>query len=222
MEKKFICMANSYKNGGRCLAGIEIEQNGSTFSVVRNSDGTPKWLRPIMNNGDNGLPESLVGNFIVLDIIQIDVTSFSPNGSHSENVHFSSIRKIGRIGCNENNLACLCDTKHTVIFFNRGKAVPGEVFEGGNYSLMLIKPENPYIQVQYDDYGHEKYRIQFTHNGNQYDFPLTDPDYINLLQNGVKSSGTRVTGDLYFALSLGVGFNDWHYKLVAGVIDLAA
>ena len=222
MEKKFICMGNSYKNGGRCLAGIEIEQNGSSVSVVRNSDGTPKWIRPVMSNGDHGLPEHLVGSFSVLDIIQVNVSSNSPVGSHSENVLFSSIRKVGRLGLDEKNLVPLCDNSHSVIFFNRGKAVPGEVFENGDYSLMFIKPENPMIQVQYDDYGHEKYRIQFSYKGNLYDFPLTDPEYINLLQNGTRPSGLRATGDLYFTLSLGVCFNDWHYKLVAGVIDLAA
>lgn len=222
MEKKFICMGNSYKNGGRCLAGIEIEQNGSSVNIVRNSDGTPKWIRPVMSNGDHGLPECLVGSFTVLDIIEVNVSSNSPVGSHSENVHFSSMKKIGKLGLRESNLVHLCDTKHSVIFFNRGKAVPGEVFENGDYSLMFIKPENPEIQVQYDDYGHEKYRIHFSHNGNQYDFPLTDPDYINLLQNGLRPCGTRKTGELYFTLSLGVCFNDWHYKLVAGVIDLAA
>lgn len=222
MEKKFICMGNSYKNGGRCLAGIEIKQNGSLVSIVRNSDGTPKWIRPVMSNGDHGLPECLVGSITVLDIIQVNVLSNSPIGSHSENVQFSSIKKVGRLSLNVNNLVPLCDTTHSVIFFNRGKAVPGEVFESGNYSLMFIKPDSPEIEVQYDDYGHEKYRIHFSYKGVQYDFPLTDPNYIRLLQNGLRPSGSRTTGELFFTLSLGVCFNDWHYKLVAGVIDLAA
>ena len=78
------------------------------------------------------------------------------------------------------------------------------------------------ITMQYDDYGHEKYRIQFSYNGTQYDFPLTDTRYIHALRSRIKNCGQRNTGDLYLTLSLGVNHYDWHYKLVAGVIDLAA
>lgn len=222
MEKKFICMGNSYKNGGRCLAGIEIEQHGSAISVVRNYDGSPKWIRPVRSNGDHGLPEHLVGSFSVFDIIQVDIINHSPVGSHSENVQFRSIERVGRMELTEDSLTSLCDTSHPVIFFNRGKAVPEDIFDNGDYSLMFIKPENPIIQVQVNDYGYEKYRILFSHRGIQYDFPLTDPDYIKLLQNRIRPCGSRNTGELYFTLSLGVSFNDWHFKLVAGVIDLAA
>ena len=175
-----------------------------------------------MSNGDNGLPEYLVGSFNLLDILVVDVTDAVPTGAHCENVHFNSIRKVGRLGQNSQNLTPLCDTWHSLIFGNRGKAVPNEVFENGNYSLMFIMPESPVIIMQYDDYGHEKFRIQFSYNGTQYDFPLTDTRYINALRSRTKNCGQRNTGDLYLTLSLGVNHYDWHYKLVAGVIDLAA
>ena len=222
MEKQIICMGNSYKNGGRCLAGIEIQNTASGVSIVKNNFGLPKWIRPVMANGDNGLPEYMVGSFTMLDILSVDVTDTVPTGAHCENVHFSSIRKIGRWGQNTQNLNSLCDTGHTLIFGNRGKAVPNEVFENGDYSLMFIKPESPLITMQYDDYGHEKYRIQFIYKGTQYDFPLTDTRYINELRSRTKTCGGRSTGDLYLTLSLGVNHYNWHYKLVAGVIDLAS
>lgn len=222
MEKQIICMGNSYKNGGRCLAGIEIQNTASGVSIVRNQYGLPNWIRPVMSNGDNGLPEYLVGSFAMLDILAVDVTDAVPTGAHCENVHFNSIRKVGRLGQNSQNLNPLCDTWHSLIFGNRGKAVPNEVFENGSYSLMFIMPESPVITMQYDDYGHEKYRIQFSYNGTQYDFPLTDTRYINALRSRTKNCGQRNTGDLYLTLSLGVNHYDWHYKLVAGVIDLAA
>ena len=222
MEKQIICMGNSYKNGGRCLAGIEIQNTASGVSIVRNRYGLPNWIRPVMSNGDNGLPEYLVGSFTMLDILVVDVTDAVPTGAHCENVHFNTIRKVGRLGQNSQNLNSLCDTWHSLIFGNRGKAVPNEVFENGDYSLMFIMPENPIINMQLDDYGHEKYRIQFLYNGTQYDFPLTDTRYINELRSRNKSCGGRNTGDLYLTLSLGVNHYDWHYKLVAGVIDLAS
>jgi hypothetical protein len=222
MEKQIICMGNSYKNGGRCLAGIEIENTASGVSIVRNQFGLPNWIRPVISNGDNGLPEYLVGSFTMLDILSVDVTDAVPTGAHCENIHFNSIRKIGRLGQNRQNLNSLCDTWHSLIFGNRGKAVPNEVFENGDYSLMFIMPDSPIINMQLDDCGHEKYRIQFVYNGTQYDFPLTDTRYINELRSRNKSCGGRNTGDLYLTLSLGVNHYDWHYKLVAGVIDLAS
>lgn len=222
MEKQIICMGNSYKNGGRCLAGIEIQNTSSGVSIVRNCFGLPNWIRPVMSNGDKGLPEYLVSSFTMLDILAVDVTDAVPIGAHCENVHFNSIRKVGRLGQNSQNLNPLCDTWHSLIFGNRGKAVPNEVFENGDYSLMFIMPENPIINMQSDEYGHEKYRIQFVYNGTRYDFPLTDTRYINELRSRTKNCGERNTGDLYLTLSLGVNHYDWHYKLVAGVIDLAS
>lgn len=215
-------MSNSYKNGGRCLAGIEIADTAAGITIVKNDIGLPKWIRPVLSNGDNGLPEQLVGSFTMLDILSIDVTEAVPQGAHSENMRFTSIKKIGRIGENSNNLNYLCDTKHALIFGNRGKAVPDEVFENGDYSLMFIKPEAPIITMQIDENGYEKYRFQFAYKGTQYDLPLTDVMYINALSTRSKSCGKKNTGDIYLTLSLGVNHYDWHYKLVAGVVDLAS
>ena len=33
-----ICMGNSYKNGGRCLAGIKVNRSANGYNVVRNYD----------------------------------------------------------------------------------------------------------------------------------------------------------------------------------------
>lgn len=215
MLKHIVCLANSYKNGGRCIAGIEIQKKDGRITIVKNIDGSPKWIRPIVGNGDDGVPESMVKQFSVLDILEIEITQQIPTGMHSENVIFTSIAKIGGIRCNKKNLSLLCDTTHPLIFGNRGKAVASEVFNKGGYSLMFIKPDNPVIQTQHDEYGHEKYRIQFTYRNNRYDLPLTDAKYMHMLQNhNVKG------GDLYFTLSLGVKYEDFHYKLIAGVIEL--
>ena len=53
-----------------------------------------------------------------------------------------------------------------MIFGNRGKAVHEEILCAGGYSLMFVKPENLFIEAQYDDYGQEEYRIQFSYKGN--------------------------------------------------------
>lgn len=215
-KKLIICMGNSYKNGGRCLAGIEVKKSSGGYNIVKNESGSPKWIRPVMKNDHNGIPESMVKAFGMLDVLEVDIANEVPIGAHSENVHFSSIYKVGHY---EGSLIHLCDEGHSLIFGNRGKAVSEDVFSTGGYSLMFVKPTDLFIETLYDDYGHEKYRIQFTYKGNRYDFPLTDPEYISLLQRGQRECGNR-NEELYLTLSLGINFNDWHYKLVAGVVEM--
>lgn len=221
MKKQIICMGNSYKNGGRCLAGIEVKRDfNGRLSVVENINGSPRWIRPVNGDGNCGLPEFLVGSYEIFDILEIDITGIVPTGAHSENVHFSSIRKVGRL--NRVNYSLLCDNNHNLLFGDRGNAITTDQFELCDYSLMFIKPENPIINTQINEYGHEKFRIVFTYNGVRYDLPLTDTDYIRLLQQNRRQRGERTTGELFFTVSLGVNFHDMHYKLIAGVIDLAA
>lgn len=214
-KKLIICMGNSYKNGGRCLAGIEVKKTNNGYSVVKDNAGSPKWIRPVMANDHHGIPESMVKAFGMLDVLEVNISNEVPVGAHSENVHFCNINKVGRYN---GSLLSLCDEGHSLIFGNRGKAVSEEVFSTGGYSLMFVKPTDLFIESQQNDYGHEKYRIQFTYMGNRYDFPLTDPEYISLLQRGQRECGNR-KDELYLTLSLGVNFNDWHYKLVAGVVE---
>ena len=168
-----------------------------------------------MANDHHGIPESMVKAFGMLDVLEVNISNEVPVGAHSENVHFCNINKVGRYN---GSLLSLCDEGHSLIFGNRGKAVSEEVFSTGGYSLMFVKPTDLFIESQQNDYGHEKYRIQFTYMGNRYDFPLTDPEYISLLQRGQRECGNR-KDELYLTLSLGVNFNDWHYKLVAGVVE---
>ena len=218
-KRSIICMGNSYKRGGRCLAGIEIEKTFGGYNVVTNSDGTPKWLRPVLEDDSVGIPERMVFSYRLFDILDVDVTGIAPTGAHSENVYFRNIEKVGHY---EGNLNSLCDNCHTLIFGNKGKAVPDHVFCEMGYSLMFIRPQDLYIETQLDEYGHEKYRMQFTYNGNRYDFPLTDPVYIDMLQRRKRLCGDRSSDDFYLTISLGLSFNEWHHKLVAGVVDMAS
>lgn len=45
MDTYFICLANSYKRGGRCIAGVEIDiDSNNHWKVKRNADGSPSML----------------------------------------------------------------------------------------------------------------------------------------------------------------------------------
>jgi len=47
MPTRLVCLSNSNKLGGRCLAGIELDNQNNPVIIY----GRPKWIRPICNTG---------------------------------------------------------------------------------------------------------------------------------------------------------------------------
>ena len=43
MDKLILCLANSYKHGGRCIAGIEVSLKEGRISIKKSSYGIPIW-----------------------------------------------------------------------------------------------------------------------------------------------------------------------------------
>src|ERR1039458_10354000 len=94
MPTKFICLANSYKEGGRCVAGTELDADNKPVML----NGAAKWIRPVCNNTPHGeIPGKLVESFQLLDIIELEVTAGQPQGYQSENFFFNekTIKKTG-------------------------------------------------------------------------------------------------------------------------------
>ncbi len=101
MPTRFVCLANSFKEGGRCLAGIELDNNNAPVII----NGHPKWIRPICNTPHGEVHTHLVVHLNILDIIEIDVTGYPEVRDYqSENALFreNSIRVLGRF--NSTNL----------------------------------------------------------------------------------------------------------------------
>jgi len=212
MKVKFVCLANSYKEHGRCVAGIEILND-----VIVTESNSPKWIRPISSNLHGEIETSLVSNLNLLDIIEIEVTKNLPNGYQSENVLFdlNSINKIGNFS--KENLSELCISKHNLIFGNRGKSVIEEKVNELNYSLdFIVVTEFEFYYKKYEDNPNLQLRIIFTHNQNQYDLPVTDPIFMEKYKQNQKLIENKT--EIYLVLSLGVIHKGWHYKLVAGIL----
>jgi hypothetical protein len=214
MPVRFVCLANSFKEGGRCLAGIEVDNNNNP----RIENGHPKWIRPICNTPHGEVPTHLVAHLNILDIIEIDITGYPKARDYqTENAlfHENSIRVHGRY--NSNNLNELCDNRN-LIFGNRGKAVSEEAIGTLSYSLMLINTNQfEVIEKTYEDNPiMPKMRMVFFYNGNQYDLPVTDPVFQHKYR--INPDIMEEVADVYLSLSLAVLHNHWHSKLVAGII----
>ncbi|MBQ8051493.1 MAG: hypothetical protein IJ197_07985 [Bacteroidaceae bacterium] len=217
MDKFFICLANSLKRGGRCIAGIEIVFNEQDqWDIIRNSDGTPHWIRPIDPCTEFGeITNNMALPIKLLSIVKLTNVNECPHEAHTEDTYFSRMEVIGEITPTSNVLNELTDNIHTDIFYNHEYSISTLTYAEGNYSLMLIHPERIYVEPDLLK-ERAKYRMQIIYNGNYYEMALTDPDYLNYLSEHLKNGGT--IEDVFLCLSLGLEYEFRHHKLVAGVI----
>lgn len=217
MDKYFTCLANSYKRGGRCIAGVEIvSDNSGAWKPALNDDGRPRWIRPIAKTTYGEIPNFVAESIEMLSVIKLSDVVPCPDQVHVENVYYSRMVQCDyKISLEPSIMNKLIDSRHQAIFHNRGRAVSAEMLVGVNYSLMLIHPEKA---SAYRDENREKSknRMKFTYYGVEYDFPITNPAFLDELKR--EPERYENIPNVYLALSLGLEFEGWHHKLVAGVI----
>lgn len=209
---KLLCLANSYKEGGRCIAGILLDNNNSP--ILRNNKAV--WIRPVCKADHGQVPNYLCENILPLDIIEINGANNIGNGYQSENTSFDE-NKILTIGKANKNILNNLYSGTDLIFGNRGKALPEDTIKTLDHSLVLVNlSEFEIVEKEYEDREHPQVRLTFTYNNNSYNLPVTDPVFLNNYSNN-KTILNNIN-DIDVVLSLGVPFNDWYYKLVATII----
>ena len=218
MEKHFICLANSLKRGGRCIAGIEIEIGTQDhWRIIRNPNGTPHWIRPIDPCTDYGeITNSIALPIQLLSVVKLTEVQTCPHGAHSEDVYFSQISVIGQIIPSLVHLHELTDVIHTEIFYNSEYSISPLTYANGDYSLMFIHPERIWVEPDLLK-ERAKYRMRIAYRGNSYEMSVTDPNYLKYLGEQMQDGG--FVKDAYLCLSLGLEYEFRHHKLVAGVVE---
>ncbi len=217
MDKYFICLANSYKRGGRCIAGIEIVfDENRELKPVCDEDGRPRWIRPIAKTTYGEIPNYVAEDIKLLSIVKLYNVDPCPNKPHTENVYYSKLEQCKYdLSYDVGLINHLFDSTHQALFHNRGRAVSAEMSMGINYSLMLINAKNACAYID-ENREKSKNRMSFTYYGEDYDFPITDPIFLDEFKK--KPEHYANIPDVYLTLSLGLDFEGWHHKLVAGVI----
>lgn len=217
MDKHFICLANSYKHGGRCIAGIEVDpQADGSLVVVRHDNGRPRWIRPVSMSANGEIPNHLAESFKIFSLVKLYDVEPCPDKAHTEDVHCSRMEICPfEISPTKAFLDQLIDTYHQAIFYYKGKAIPATMIDRLDYSLMLIHPENAMAYCD-EERENSKYRIMFTYFGSNYDFPITDPVFLEQFKKS-PDSYTDLNG-VYLVLSLGMEFEGFHFKLAATVV----
>ena len=217
MDKLFICLANSYKRGGRCVAGIEIRFNAAGhWGIVRDAHGAPCWIRPISRSANGEIPNEEAIFIDLLSIVRAVRVEPCPHGAHAENVYYERLENTHlQVKLTDVIIDHLLDRYHSEIFYNQGRAIHPSVYSRGNYSLMFIRPESALVYVEtYRE--RTQFRMEFLYLGVRYDFPITDPDFLDFLRDDPEQIGDFP--NIMISVSLGLEHEGWHHKLVAGVI----
>jgi hypothetical protein len=215
-----LCLANSKKLSGRCVAGLRIDGGG--------------WLRPVSK-----LPNGVlnVGHYFLdkgkdatlLDVIQVGLKRPKPDMHQPENwLMDDTVWKLLGTPKLDDCAAIL-----------RKAIVPGsELFRGytdrveyadfqktrADASLALVAPARIDMFVRKKTDGKHQVRGRFTLGGGaktcNYDLSITEPYWEKAVTETGPRSLTQADSKFIVTVSLGEPYNGMCYKLIAAVIPL--
>ncbi len=217
--KEIVCLANSRKYSGFCVAGKELS--------------TGQWVRPVsrQENGQlSGRHIRCQNNLIPqpLDVISVFLTTQAPHLYQKENYFIADRRKwIKNRMLSVSELSALCDDTDC-LWINGYSSYNGvndriplkPADEKPASSLLLIKPESLIIKVEAGYNSEKKIRAIFLFKGVRYKLAVTDPLIENKYISQKIGEYPIESKELFLCISLGEPYNGYCYKLVAGIICL--
>ncbi|HVF14073.1 MAG TPA: hypothetical protein VM942_05695 [Acidimicrobiales bacterium] len=220
--KRIVCLANSRKLSGRCLAGRELV------------DGRPAgWIRPVSNREHEEVSErereyENGKDPQVLDVIDVPLLEPRPKTFQSENWLLDADyywKKVGRLepadleNHVDNDGPLWLNANSTRAGLN--DEIPIGHANGLTGSLTLVHVPALRIAVFSPgaDFGNPKRRVQarFELGGDEYWLWITDPTYERRYL--AQKDGEFALGDCYLTVSLGEPYGGYVYKLVAAIIE---
>jgi hypothetical protein len=228
---ELICLANSKKHGGRCVAGLRTDGGGWVRPVGPTPDAV---LQPRHYRLDDGTEAR------VLDVVQIGCQEPVPKPHHPEDWVVDGTRwRLARRPATQEHRALLRRhlTTTSLLLENWVDRVPYDAYtvRPAKASLTLVAPERLEWVVKVNERGERRFRVRFVLKGRHYDLSLTDPLWeqrLNRLPLGTHPRGAvdglRPDDEVLLTISLGEPFqadprhDPCCYKLVAAVIALSA
>ncbi|MGH3771235.1 MAG: dual OB domain-containing protein [Pseudonocardiaceae bacterium] len=221
MIKHLVCLANSRKLGGRCIAGREL---------LAGSLG--KWIRPVGDRDDEEVSESEQKyedrtDSRVLDVIDISFIGPKATSHQSENWLLDSRARWRKAGeWRPDDLHFLADAPgplwinghHT--YNGQNDRVPVAEIDKAGGSLKLIAVANGLqLNIYSTNFDKPKRKVQaeFPFGGMNYRLSVTDP----LVENWSLSQvdGVYALNSSYLTVSLTEPWKDGYcYKLIAAII----
>ena len=221
-SKRVVCLANSRKLNGRCIAGREIRRGKAG-----------DWIRPVSVRTNRDVSEyerqyEDGSDPRVLDIIRIPVVKPLPEEWQTENwllddeYYWTKEGTWPRLDLSDllDPVAPLwIDGFHT--YHGRNDQIPHESMRRVLGSLRLIRTQRIRLAVfsPGEAFGNRKRRVQahFAHAGTNYAVWVTEPAYERRYL--AKLDGTYDVGECYLTISLGEPYQGACYKLAAAIIE---
>lgn len=219
--KRIVCLANSRKLNGRCIAGLEI--------VPGKLGG---WLRPVSAREKEEISEyerqyQDGSDPRVLDIIDVPLLDPRPKTYQSENWLIEPNTYWVKVGQASWGKLVPYATKvaplwimgnHTRIGLNDQIAIDEAVTLKSSLQLVHVSKLELRVFAPNAVFGNSKRRVlgEFTHGGFEYMLWVTDPiierEYL------LKEDGNYSLPECLLTVSLGEPLNGFVYKLIAAVI----
>jgi len=228
---RIIVLANSYKKGGRCIAGRTLTDTS-----------LGSWLRPISDKseGELQLQHMITSSGLppfVLDVVDVPLDHYAEDKCHPEDwvidvsipwKKYKSFPRKNLPGLEEepDNLwidsATRSDRVTSNFLLKRRK----------HQSLYLIRPTDFHVKLTndfnpFEGNNQKKRRACFTYRNRHYSLGLTDPVFIDNFAKKFPSPDKPATivrppyGDnCLICVSLTPVINGHHYKVVATVLEL--
>ena len=221
--KRIVCLANSRKLHGRCVAGREW---------IGGRAG--RWIRPVSDREHQDVSEyerqyEDGSDPKVLDVIDVPVLEPRPDDYQSENWLLDPEyywEKVGRLSWFD--LPAVVDSSAPLwldgssTYHGRNDRIPLDAVDSVADSLKLIHVDQLSLSVFKPDeaFGNMKRRVQgrFTFAGCRYWLWVTDPVYERRYL--AKLDGEYPIGECFLTVSLGEPYGGAVYKLIAAIITI--
>lgn len=215
---KIVCLANSEKYQGRCIAGKDYTDNQ-----------IGQWIRPVSARRtaelkmeeiilkDGSKPETF-------DVLQMVVGKKQEHDYQVENylVENRKWTKAGRFPLSETEK--LCDDIDSLwingysSYNGKNDRIPLELVRGSvNSSLVFIEAEDPSIIVEVDKKGLNRVRSEFVFKEQAYLITVTDPLIKESFMKKKAGKYSLAADRVFVTVSLGEPFEGYCYKLAAGI-----
>jgi hypothetical protein len=219
--KRIICLANSRKINGRCVAGREL------------INGQPGgWLRPVSDREHEEVSEyerqyQDGSDPSVRDIIDVPLLSPRPKDHQRENWLLDPKYYWTKVGRAEwKDLEQLDEPANSLwidghsTYNGRNDKIPLALAPDLESSLRLIHVDSLRLSVftPGEAFGNSKRRVQarLSHSGVDYALWVTDPEHERRYL--AQPDGDHDVGESFLTISLGEPYKDCCYKLVAAII----
>jgi hypothetical protein len=219
-----ICLANSRKLRGRCVAGLRADGGGWIRPVAPSEDGSLFGQHYILDHGFE--PQ-------ILDLIRIDVTKAQPQAHQPENWLIGNAQwKLLARPASQQQITLIAQSVES------GPSLFGDCSDKMDFknlsddptssSLCLIRPEKIWWQITTSYTGRRQTRAIFNLSGRLYNLVITDPVWENRLSflgygvHTCEAANLQENSNILFTVSLGepLPSDNQCYKLVAGVVLL--